>query len=104
MVVLLWITIGVLVYTQYTREVSYRRQFVTEQLNTITNRIINYYERNADMTPFLKFIEQYYDNSMFDEVMISIYDRDNNLVYSLGAPIPLEMSQGDLADKLANTN
>lgn len=87
LVVLLWLIIGILVLFQYRREVNYRTESVTSQLKAINSRIINAYERDYDLGPFIHFLDLYLGNSTFDDVMVSVYDDSGDLMYRIGYPI-----------------
>lgn len=85
--------IGLLVWYQYRREADYRTEMMQKELAIINNRILYAYERDISLRSFLNFIQQYYQNSMFEGVRISVYDRDGILLYSLGTPVPLNPSE-----------
>lgn len=90
MVLLLWLIIGVFVVFQYHRESGYKTRLMQDQLSAITNRVIYYYERDLDLNQFINFIGQFYDGSIFDELKISVYDSNGDLLYNLGEAIPLD--------------
>jgi signal transduction histidine kinase len=86
-VILLWLIIGILVRFQYRREAEYRAETITTQLGTISQRIVKAYERDADLGAFIHFLDIYIGNSTFDDIMVSVYDDDGNLMYRIGDPI-----------------
>ncbi len=90
---MMWLIIFVLFAYQYKREVNYRAENISKQLSIINSRIIDAYENDIDLTPFMNFVAQYFDNSMFEEVMVSVYDKDGKLVYSIGQPILQDFSE-----------
>lgn len=99
---MMWLIVGVMMAYQYHNERQNRMDSIRRQLNVFNTRIIDAYERDANLTPFLNFIRQFFDNSLFDRVMVSVYDSDGNLLYSLGNPIPQELSENEgLASKAA---
>lgn len=87
LVVMLWLIIGILVLFQYRREVNYRTESITNQLKSINSRIINAYERDYDLGPFIHFLDLYLGNSTFDDIMVSVYDDAGDLLYRIGYPI-----------------
>ncbi|MCM1484320.1 MAG: HAMP domain-containing histidine kinase [Muribaculaceae bacterium] len=89
---MMWLIVGSLMTYQYYHERKYRVESITDQLNTLSNRILDAYERDVNLWPFLNFITQFFDNSKFDQVMVSVYDREGSLLYSVGSPIPLELT------------
>lgn len=84
LVALLCFIIITLVFFQYKREKTYRTDAMMQQLSLITDRIINAYERDTDLAPFMAFLEQYYENT---PVKITIYNNENRLMFYVGAPI-----------------
>ncbi len=84
---LLWILIIVLAFFQYKREVSYRTEIIRQQLSLVNNRIINAYERDLDLVPFMHFVAQYFDNTMYNDIIVSVYDNSGKLIYCIGTPI-----------------
>ncbi|MBQ9076493.1 MAG: HAMP domain-containing histidine kinase [Muribaculaceae bacterium] len=87
LVALLWTLIIVLVFFQYKREVAYRSENINRQLAFINNRIINAYERDLDLVPFMHFVAQYFDNTIFNDIIVSVYDDSGKLIYCIGTPI-----------------
>ncbi len=85
-VLAMWVVVGILIAFQYQHEIEYRKSVINHQLNFINSRIIAAYERNDDIKPFLNFIRNYLDNSVFDQIKISAYDADDQLLYAIGRP------------------
>lgn len=84
---LLWLLIIVLVFFQYKRDIAYRTENIHRQLSLVNNRIINAYERDLDLTPFMHFVAQYYDNTIYNDIIVSVYDDSGKLIYCIGTPI-----------------
>ena len=84
MLVMMWIVVGVMMAFQYRREVDYRTEFIKEQLSLVNSRILDAYEHDVDLKPFMNFLRHYFCDSMFEDVMVSVYDRDGRLEYSIG--------------------
>lgn len=84
LVTILCFIIATLVFFQYIREKSYRIDAMMQQLSLISERIITAYERETDLSPFMSFLNQYFDDS---NVNVSIYDRNGCLLHYIGNPI-----------------
>lgn len=97
LVILLWSTIAAMVVIQYNREKSYRNDMAKQQLEFVNKRVIFGYERGIDLKPFLKFVNEYFDQSVYDEVRVSVYDMNNRqLIHAIGEPIKLNKKEADL--------
>lgn len=100
---MMWFIVAVLMVYQYKREVSYRTNNIHKQLAFINSRILDAYETDTDLTPFMNFVGQYYENSIFDEIMISVYNKDGELIYNVGQPLVMDFSETNLPDELRET-
>lgn len=88
LVALLWLTIATMVGVQYRRERDYKTRVTNQQLEFVNNRIIYAYENNVDLIPFMKFIGEYFNRSVYVNMRVSVYDlTTGQLIYSLGTPI-----------------
>lgn len=97
-VLAMWVLVGVLIAFQYQHETEYRKNFVNQQLNFINSRIIAAYEQNDDIKPFLNFVSSYLDNSVFDQIKISAYDANDQLLYAIGRPFKTPNEAGTNTD------
>ena len=77
---MMWLIVGVLMGYQNYHEREYRKQTIERQLNVLNARILDAYERDVSLTPFLSFVSQFFDNSIYDQVMVSVYNQDGNLL------------------------
>ncbi|MCM1163738.1 MAG: HAMP domain-containing histidine kinase [Muribaculaceae bacterium] len=84
----LCLVFGAILWYQYKREADYRAEIITSQLDLINRRVINTYENDQDLKPFIAFVTSYYADSQFDGVRISVYADDGMLKYTLGVPLP----------------
>lgn len=84
---LVWLLIIVIVFYQYKREVAYRTETVHKELSLINNRIIDAYEQDISLVPFMNFLSRYYENSTLEDMSVMVYDRNGNLIYNIGTPI-----------------
>ncbi len=81
-------------FYQYRREVEYRTENIDKQLRLISNRIVDAYENNIELNPYFVFLERYYENSPYEDILVSVYDETGQLLYAIGEP--LDFSSGDL--------
>lgn len=99
------VVFGLIIWYQYKREADYRAQVFNEELSLIDNRIIDAYEHNANLRPFMAFVQQFFEGSKFEGVRISVYDlsgEHERLLYSLGIPIPYQLDEIDFERKITD--
>ena len=95
-VALLWFTIAAMVAIQYDREKAYRSNIATQQLEFINNRIVFAYEHGGKIAPFMEFVKEYFEQSVYDEVRVSVYNTDTHqLIYAIGEPIKYNKTDSD---------
>lgn len=96
LVALLWFTIAAMVFIQYNREKAYRRGAVNQQLEFVNKRVVFAYEHDADLVPFMRFINDYFDHSVYHDIRVSVYNASTNeLIYSMGEPIKQNKTSAD---------
>lgn len=96
LVALLWLTIAAMVFIQYRREKEYRREAVNQQLEFVNKRVVFAYEHDADLVPFMRFINDYFDHSVYHDIRVSVYNASTNeLIYSMGEPIKQYKTNAD---------
>ena len=88
LVVLLWTLIATLAIYTYRSEKEFREKHLNEDLRLINSRVINAYENDMELKPFMNFISQYYEKSEFNGIRMSVYQEDGTLLYCIGTPIP----------------
>lgn len=101
MVLLVWAIIAMLVIWQYRSQKEFRSQMIRTELAMIDSRILYVYERDLDIQEFVEFLGQYFENSIFDEVYVTVYGTRNAVVAHLGEPIPYDpklFEQGEEGD------
>lgn len=96
-VVLVWAVIGVMVYYQHQNEVKYRKEVMMTELSNIDQRIINNYELGNDIPEFLRFLQKFYENSIYNELRVTVYMDSDSLVGSIGEPLPLKEIVHDIS-------
>ncbi len=87
-VALVWAIIAVLVVWQYQNQKEFRANRIRTELSMINSRILYVYERDLDIPEFVEFIGQYFENSLFDDVHVTVYGSRNAIIAHLGDPIP----------------
>ncbi len=99
MVGLLWFSMIVLFYFQFDREERYLTENANNQVALINNRIVNAYENNVDLVPFIRFIKDYFESIPYEQVNISIYDNKDSLLHCVGEKIPpIEILHDSITD------
>ena len=94
---ILWAIVAVLVIYQYKREVNYRTEALKSQLDVISKRLIDAYDRNIDMRQFMNFVNTYFDNELLSEASVCVYDsQTGRLEYSAGLPVLHDFSEAAL--------
>lgn len=91
----LCIVFGAIIFYQYKREANYRAQVFSAELDLIDSRILDAYRQDVNLRTFLAFLQQFFQGSMFEGVRVSVY-YDDRLSYSLGVPVPLDLSEVDV--------
>lgn len=96
----LWAIIGIQAYASYKSEKDFRTQQLANDLELINARIIDAYENDVDLEPFIRFIEGYYDETELNGVRISIYNDKDSLLLHSGIPIQINLDT-DVVPELA---
>ncbi|MDE7388677.1 MAG: HAMP domain-containing histidine kinase [Muribaculaceae bacterium] len=85
-VAMLWVIIGCMAFYSYSREKEYKLERIEWQLSNVNSSIIGAYEGgNNDITAFVKFIDIYFSNSMYDDAHISVYNNYGRLIAQNGS-------------------
>lgn len=92
LVVLLWAIIGMIVWYNISNEIDLRRSLMEAQLKNVNATIIDAYEHGDDLQRTLDFIDTYTNNTMLDEIRISVYNDQDKPVARVGSLILLEDS------------
>ncbi len=87
--------VGSVFYYHIYHEGELKTDLVHDQLNAVNGRIIEAYEKNIDLHQYMQFMERFYNNTMFDELRVSVYRSDGTPIYNLGDLIPLDISTHD---------
>ncbi|MDE5812621.1 MAG: HAMP domain-containing histidine kinase [Muribaculaceae bacterium] len=93
--IMIWLMIGVFAYFQHQREMDMRRAAIKARVEMINARIISLHEHDEDITSFVKFLDEYYDASIYEDVSVAVYNAINGSVLAdIGfvAPAPDKIS------------
>lgn len=97
---ILWLLLGSFALLQNARTRQLRLEAVGDQVNFISERIVALYEHNENVTSYLKFLEDYYVGSIYDDLSIAVYDNvSGNILQDVGfnAPRPKNINvDGDI--------
>ena len=98
----LCIVFGLIIWYQYKREADYRAEMLTSQLDLINNRVLKAYDSDQTLRPFNSFIASYFAGSAFEDVRITVYNKDGMLKYSLGIPLPFDKESVTVLNKMGS--
>lgn len=87
---LMWVVIFVLAFYQYDREEKVRQLSINSYLDMTNNSIIDAYLGGFDVKQFLAFVDEFYSNTNYTGVRISIYDYNGDLLCSVGEPMDFD--------------
>ena len=76
---------------------TYRAESLNNQLDLASSRLVYVYERNGDLAPYVRFLQQYYVDA---PVSVSVYDKDGNRAFCVGTPIYQTLEDGELTPEL----
>lgn len=98
-VALVWAVIGVMVYYQHQNEIKYRKEVMMTELASVDQRIIYNYERGLDISKFVEFLKQFYDNSLYSELRVTVYLGNDSMIAHIGEPLTLKKFNEDISGK-----
>lgn len=99
----MWVVIGAFTWYTYVHETRYRERTINSQLTRIGTKVLQAYDNNIDLTPFMNFVRYYNGSTLYSELRVSVYDRSGNLIYSIGKPTISDYTKiGDI-DQLITT-
>ena len=100
---MLCIVFGLIIFYQYKREADYRSKVFTAELDLIDNRILDAYHNAINLRGFFSFLQQFFKESMFEGVRVSVYVNER-LYYSLGVPLPYDISEIEMRNSNVGDN
>ncbi len=98
---LLWSVIGFLVVYMVHHEKQVRRENIEYQLRNINTTIVNSYVKGEDLPELVSFIDTYNNNTFLDELRISVYDDQNQLIAQAGVPLQIEGKNHEVISEVA---
>ncbi|MBD5257655.1 MAG: hypothetical protein HDS52_03055 [Barnesiella sp.] len=100
-VVLLWGAIIAVEITQYKRDKQYRVEMINNRIEFMNSRLLDLVQNGVDPSPFLRFIDDFYDASSLDNLSLTLYDTETwNEESRVGFPSP----SPDEFDNIGRTN
>lgn len=90
--VLVWAIIAVMLVYQHRNEAEYRKRTMRTELSNIDQRIIFNYEKGNSVTEFVKFLGRYYQNTIYEDMRVSVFDGNDSLIAAIGEPLPADRS------------
>ena len=98
---LIWLIVIVLGVWMYFTQRDLRVNNIRSQVDFMSARILDAYEKNIDPSAFFGFVDEYYStNRLFDDIRVSVYHNDT-LLSSIGAPISVPDFKGYKGDSEA---
>lgn len=95
---MMWLLLIVMVFYHYTSEMQARRDSLREQVASINSRVLAAYENSMDLPAYLDFISSYTDNSLLDEVMVSVFDNTTGKTICAIGPSPEQVREMNMSD------
>lgn len=83
---MMWLIIALMMAYIYRRGVDERAENLQRQMRLVNSRIIDAYEQGVELSPFVNFVEQYYDRSRLDQLEISVFDKNGYIIETVGHP------------------
>lgn len=93
--ILVWVIIALFVWFQSFQERNIREVLLRQELSAIDQRVLHTYERGNDLQDYMNFMAEYYDNTVYDDIHITIYDRNDSIIAMMGSPVPLDIDSED---------
>lgn len=79
--------VAVLVVFQYRRDKKLSREKIESRLDFINQRILNAYERDMELRPFLNFLYDYYEGTSLEGIVVNVYSSDGDMLYNIGLSV-----------------
>lgn len=95
----MFLVVTMLVYVQYRHDLNIRKDNIRHQLNLINQRIFEAHEKGDDIMPFLDFVRNYFQNSRLEDLRLSIYGPDGQLITSIGRPFKTPEDIAEAAER-----
>lgn len=88
-VAVLWTIIIGFTYIQYQRDKDYRSELLRSRVDIINKRALDLIEAGDDPTPYLEFLDNYFQQTILDDLSMTLYDlKSGEMKIRLGFPAP----------------
>lgn len=88
-VALLWIIVIVVELAQYNRDKMFRSDMIRARIEFMNAYLLSLIEQDADPTSYFRFIDNYYEASVLDELSMTVYDTESGEeIDRVGFPSP----------------
>ena len=92
--------VGILMAYMFFHEKEIKRKNLELQLKNISTTICKSYESGLDLQNVVDFIDLYNDNTIFDDLRISVYNVNGDMIASSGIPLMMVDDQQNLVPEL----
>ncbi len=87
---LLWAIIGLMMWYTISTEKDLRMELLQDRLRTVTTSVLNAYERGVNLQQQVRFIDEFFDNTTFYDLRVTVYDENDQVIAKVGNPIVVE--------------
>lgn len=94
----MWLGMLSLALYQHASDAKLRQANIRRPLERVTANVVDAYASGKDVAEFVKFVDEYFSNTYFTGLRVSVYDYTGKLVASAGEPIPYELKDYDMID------
>ncbi len=86
LVTMLWLIIGCMAFYSYRKEKESKLERIEWQLTNINRSILGSYDGgDNDLSEFVRFIDRFFSNSLYDDVHIAVYNSYGRLIAQNGS-------------------
>lgn len=78
--VCLWSLVGLFAYLEYRNVMESRRESIAVRVDVAVGNLLDCHDTGGDMGQFIRFMENYLEESVISNMCMSIYDRKSNKV------------------------
>lgn len=92
----MWASMLALALYQHASDARLRQANIRRPLERVTAKVVEAYSSGKDVTEFVKFVDEYFSNTYFTGLRVSVYDYTGKLITSAGEPIPYVLKDYDM--------
>lgn len=85
---LLWVAMFGLAFYQHYNEVRLRKEMIRVQLDRVAEKVIDAYLQGVDLTSFVDFIDEFFSNTRYEGMRVSVYTFEGAPIHCCGKQIP----------------